>query len=474
MASTLPLELQQQIFQYLDPRSFYASRNVCRWWKYASKDTVTLAEQLRQLPIDPPVSAKTLASTRRQALYDEAAYTLMLGMRVTVEKEGKQDLAETISGAKFALSGDRRRAVTLDDRQITLYDLTTPECIILAQRPINDLRTAIGGGPWFKCAPTSIYELGLSTDGNILAIALERTIQIYDLTAGEESWPVSSYISSAAGHYIAGLQFEHNDSLLRVQLSNKGTVVYLGTPRDSVNGLQHWHDKGGLKHAFLDSSKTVIDSSSATGVSETFAGLQLLRPFADGWLFAAQRRCSRTGSASYCIGQVASSEMDRHFMTAERHAAILVNLPSSCRVTYAPEMVHGSWQDLPSAHVQHPHFSLSADWNLLAMADNFVAPAHTGSFSRVFIFRLPDLQTLSSSLKSIRASWTDMGPNIDAPTETQDKEYVIQRLPLSIGTVAGKVFDFGFEEIQSSGSCRQYRLSTNTESSNKGWSLLET
>lgn len=239
MASTLPLELQQQIFQYLDPRSFYASRNVCRWWKYASKDTVTLAEQLRQLPIDPPVSAKTLASTRRQALYDEAAYTLMLGMRVTVEKEGKQDLAETISGAKFALSGDRRRAVTLDDRQITLYDLTTPECIILAQRPINDLRTAIGGGPWFKCAPTSIYELGLSTDGNILAIALERTIQIYDLTAGEESWPVSSYISSAAGHYIAGLQFEHNDSLLRVQLSNKGTVVYLGTPRDSVNGLQH-------------------------------------------------------------------------------------------------------------------------------------------------------------------------------------------------------------------------------------------
>ncbi|KAF1356942.1 hypothetical protein BDV97DRAFT_394812 [Delphinella strobiligena] len=120
MAASLPLELQQHIFQYLDPRSFYASRRVCRWWHHASQDSVTLANQLQQLPAQPLVSAKTLGSGCLESLYHDAAQSLLLGMRVTAEEDGGQSRAAELDKAKIAVSNDGRRAATLEDRQTAL------------------------------------------------------------------------------------------------------------------------------------------------------------------------------------------------------------------------------------------------------------------------------------------------------------------------------------------------------------------
>lgn len=469
MAATLPLELQQHIFQYLDPRSFHASRKVCRWWRYASQDSVTLASQLRQLPISPEVSAKTLGSERLQSLYGHAAHTLMLGMQVDSPKCDSRSLEERVEKSKLAVSKDMRRAATLEDREITWWNIEKPQCEAIARRPLNDLRTAIGGGPWFKCAPTTVYELALSSDGNILAIALERTIQIYDLSAGEESWPVSSYIPSASGHYIAGLQFQHNNSLLRVQLSNKGAVVYLGTPQDEPQGLQHWQGKGGLKHAFLDSSQAVLRPLSAIRVPESLAGLQLLRPFQNGWLFAAQKSCAATQSACYCVGHVAASDIHGHVSTAEKNASVLVELPSSMSTTPLPEIVHGFWRDLPSALVQHPHFSLSNDGSLLAMSENVGMAGFSGDFSRVFVFRLPTPERLAATLETVRVEHAEEKQDV-----VSDKlSHAIQRLPLSIGTVNGKVLDFTFDDLDVSGTQARYQLSTITQFELKTWSLQD-
>jgi len=318
-----------------------------------------------------------------------------------------------------------------------------------------------------------MHEMGLSSNGKYLAIALDRTIQIYDLEAGEDSWPVSAYIS-ASGHYIAGLQFEHNDSLLRVQLSNKGTVVYLGRPTDSVQGLQHWQGKGGLKHAFLDSSRAKLVPLSSTGVSETLAGLQLLRQVENGWLFAAQKRCTTSGSASYCVGFIGTSSVDRHAVTAERLAIVLVELPSSISALPVPQLVHGSWQDLPSAHVQHPQFSLSADNGLLAMSENVCAKVHAGQFSRVFVFRLPTIQRMLSTLESVRALvLSEPKPDIEMCAVTDLETYNIHRLPLNVGCAEGKIMNFGFESIESSGTRSQYQLSAVTEAGTKTWTLLD-
>lgn len=470
-AASLPLELQQHIFQYLDPRSFYASRRVCWWWHHASQDSVTLASQLQRLPVKPLVSAKTFGSECLESLYHGAARSLLLGTRVTAEEDGGQSRAAKLDKAKIAVSRDGKRAATLEDREITLYDLESPQCAVISRRPLNDLRTAIGGGPWFKCAPTCVYELALSANGNILAIALERTIQIYNLEAEEDSWPVASYIPSASGHYIAGLQFQHNDSLLRVQLSNKGAVVYLGTPQDSAQGLKHWQGKGGLKHAYLDSTKAVLRPLSSTRVPETLAGLQLLRPFENGWLFAAQKHCATTYSSCYCIGHVTSSEMHGHVATVEKHAIILAKLSSSSPL---PEIVQEVWQNLPSCQVQHPEFSLSPDNSLLAMCENIDMSTSSSDFSRVFVFRLPTFRHLLNSLESIRTDDLKHAELQSVPSDRFPKQtHNVQSLPLSIGTLKGKILGFEFESPKLSDACGQYQISAVTELGPKTWSLLD-
>lgn len=479
MADSLPLELQQHIFQYLDPRSFYASRIVSRWWQHASRDAVTLASQLHQMPIQPPVSAKKSDLERLQSVYDEAARALVLGMRISTHGSDGASLSQKIRETKLAMSKDYRRAVSLSERTISVHDLTSPDCVIISQRPLNDLRTAVGGGPWFKCAPTSVHELALSSDGSILAIALERTVQIYDLTAGEESWPVSSYISSAAGHYIAGIQFEQNNSLLRVKLSNKGTVLYLGTPKDETHGLEHWRSKGGLKHAFMDTSRTVVRPLQPNGVGEKLAGLQLLRPFQGGWLFAALKHCTTTRMASYCIGHVTCSTMDGHVLTAERNATILAELPSMLSSNSLPESVKALWNELPSAHVQHPHFSLSQDWNMLAMAENVGVPSHTSGASRVFAYRLPSVRKLTSLLET-KQNMKIIDVEIDTEqellhTSSSDGQatYEIQPFPLSLGGLTGKVLDFDFEATNGHFNTHEsYVLTAVTELGSKTWSLL--
>ena len=400
---------------------------------------------------------------------------LLLGMRVATQLALTRPLSELIQEPKIAASEDRRRAVTLENRRITLYDTTSSEARAISQRSINDLKTAVGGGPWFKCAPTSVHELALSSSGNLLAIALDRTIQIYDLTAGEDAWPVSSYISSAAGHYIAGLQFQHNDSLLRVQLSNKGAVLYLGTPQDSVQGLQHWLGKGGLKHAFLDSSKAVLRPLSHTGVSGSLAGLQLLRPFENGWLVAAQKRCATSRSHDYCIGHVAISELDQHVATAQKLISILVTLSCSVDFTPMPETVHDIWQGLPSGFLHHLQFSMSQDNSLLAVSEDASVPAHTGISSRVFVYRLPDIRRMASQLNLIRpAALADTKQEPAACGNPDDDAIVIQRLPLSVGGIDGKVLLFGFDQHLSNRPVSySWRLSATTETCTKMWSLTD-
>ncbi|KAK6005340.1 hypothetical protein QM012_008119 [Aureobasidium pullulans] len=465
MALTLPLELQQQIFSYLDPWSFYASRNVCRFWKYASRDAVTLANQLGQLPIEPTTWIKKADSKRRESVYDEAARALMLGMRIKASASTDDSLSTRLDKTKLALSEDGKRAVSLHDRTITHYDTTTPEPTVISTRPINDLRTAMGGGPWFKCSPTSMYELALSSDGRMLAIALERTIQVYDLNSSPDSWPMASYITSATGHYIAALDFEHNDSLLRVQLSNKGVVVYLGSPKDASPGLEHWQDKGGLKHAFLDASKLSLpqtDSVDGTpAVSQRLAGLQLLRPFANGWLVAAQKHATNVQSGSYCLAYVPFSQIHGHVLTAERAVTILEDLP-----VHLSEDIQHLWHDLPSAHINHPRFALSPNNSLLAMSESDATSTPTSSLAnRVFLYRLPSTEKLMDTLKP-------QCPLLKKLEAEQEFKYQIKRLPTSLGSISGKILDFTFESVDS-GVSSSLAVTAVTDTSAMTWTLLD-
>ncbi|KAL1306942.1 hypothetical protein AAFC00_005582 [Neodothiora populina] len=473
MAAHFPLEIQQHVFQYLDPRSFNASRAVCRWWRHASTDPVTLATQLQQVPITPSVSAKTLGSERLLSLFGEAAHTLMLGMRVTTPGSRSPLFTEKSIQAKLSISKNQKRAAALSDREITLWNLEAAQPEVISRRALNDLRTAIGGGPWFKCAPTTLYELALSDDGTLLAIALERTIQIYDLSAEEDSWPSSAYIPSAAGHYIAGLAFQHNNSLLRVQLSNKGTVVYLGSPQDSTPSLQHWQGKGGLRHAFLDSSKVVPRPFTTIPLSDALAGMKLLRPLNDGWLFAAQRRHPIAPSSCYCVGYIATPTMHGHFATAENSAVILADLPSPFSFSPTSRTRHGYWEDLYSEFTRQPDFSLSADGILLAMSADCSANSYERDDSNVAVYRLPRSEQLAAKLDQESCSDLKQKEQHRVQSSSEHQVHTISRLPMSLGTIKGRLLGFRFEESSSASGGRSYQLCATTETGSRHWSLLD-
>jgi hypothetical protein len=417
------------------------------------------------LPIEPTTWVKKADSKRRESVYDEAARALMLGMRVKASASADDSLSARLDKTKLALSKDGKRAVSLHDRTITHYDTTTSEPTVISTRPINDLRTAIGGGPWFKCSPTSMYELALSSDGRMLAIALERTVQIYDLDTPADSWPVASYITSATGHYIAALDFEHNDSLLRVQLSNKGVVVYLGSPHEGKSGLEHWQDKGGLKHAFLDASKLSLPSSEsvdgAPAVSQRLAGLQLLRPFASGWLVAAQKHATNLQSGSYCLVYVPFSQVHGHVLTAERAVTVLEDLP-----VHLSEHIQHLWHDLPSAHINHPHFALSPNNSLLAMSENNPSSTPTApSSNRVFLYRLPSPEKLIDTLKP-------QHPLLQKLDAEHEFKYQIKRLPTSLGSISGKILNFSFKSVDD-GANSPLAVTAVTYTGAMTWTLLD-
>jgi len=459
MALKLPLELQQHIADFLDPRSFYNCRQVCRWWAAAAGGPVALSRQLRKLPITPEALTESTYTQTLLDLYTEAAHTLLLGSRIRVIEEDELGSSQRIPKPKLAISADGRKAASLDGRQICVYDLTCSASPIVHKRPLNDLRTGLGAGPWFKCAPTCIYELALSKSGRLLAVALERTIQIYDLEAGTDSCPASAYISSAAGHFIAGIAFEHNDSVLRVQLSNKGTILYLGHPVVQQATLGHWAGDGGLKHVYLDSSEVMIARPHAVG--ERFSGTQLLRRFEDGWLFAAQRHRPAARS-DYCLGYAKCIASVGHATIDESSVTILCPLSTSC-----PSAATEYWTDLPQAcEERHPHFSLSPDGSLLALAEACMKPSQAHLSSKAFVYRLPRQKSLQNLLNARSLA---LDADIDKNKERKDdQEYIVDRLPIWLGEVRGSIMQFAFSETACAGT---YSLRLSTELDAKTWTI---
>ena len=310
-ATALPLEIQQQVFAYLDSRSFYSAQKVCRYWRYACRASDPLKRQLRKMPVFmPPAEKAPLDPALMQNIFDEAARSLMLG----VSTERAHDTPGSMSRASkagFSLTPrvvatpDGNVIVTLNGRLISVYDVVGEQASLRTQRMINDLKETVGSGPWLKVNCNTSSELALSSDGSLLAIAQERTIQIYDLKDEPHSFTINEYVGSATGHYICGLDFEQNDHVLRVRLSGKGTVVYLGTPAgsdcsDVPAGIEHWKGKSGLRHVFVDSSLLSVQAEKSDETSRTsrISGVQILHDFEQGYLFAGQHHGG--GDSSFC------------------------------------------------------------------------------------------------------------------------------------------------------------------------------
>ncbi|WPG99601.1 Ubiquitination Target receptor [Acrodontium crateriforme] len=460
-ATRLPLELQQQVFSYLDTSSFYAACRVCKWWRFASLDAVTLTKQLKKLPILPPVNAARTNPLQLQKLFYEAAHTLMVDLRLKRQEDKEGAVDKTLrSQPKATATADGSRTVTISDRTITLFDTSSDKPVALAQRTLNDLKETVGSGPWLKLAPTSGYHVALSSKGTLLAIAQERTIQIYDLTAESDSFTVNEYIPSASGHFIEGLDFEHDDFMLRVRLSSKGTVLYLGTPNNEVDReacLGFWKSKKGLQHTYLDSS-SLAPSTAAGGDNTTrITGLQLLKPFGEGFLLAGQHHGG--GESSYYILAhiIHSTPHNTQAVTAEpssiKIVAKLESFLSAWR--YSLQGQHerglGLWENMPSAHEHAPRFALRPDGRALILAEREKKRIRPYGLTQLFVYRVPGPARIQKILKSERRSVkeTFLEKMEKMPSmESHETPYSVGRIPYCLTTVAGDVTNLKFETIR--------------------------
>lgn len=517
-ATSLPLELQQQIFSFLDPRSFNAARTVCRYWHFASQDSVTLEKQLRKLPILPQPNARQSSAGELLKLFDNAAHTLMLDMQVNGDGDANGGMDGPSkqwfhSGPHVCATTNGTRTVTINDRQIALYDTTVTPFKLISKRPINDLKETVGSGPWLKISPLANSDLALSSDGTLLAIAQERTIQIYDLLADSDSFTVNQYISSASGHYICGLNFEENDHVLRVQLSGRGAVLYCGAPpsdrkSNAKADIEHWKSKSGLRHTLLDSHiLTVPDDnvdSTSTDQSARLSGLQILRPFESGYLFAAQRHGGGQ-SSHYVLGHVRASTPHNTTapVTEPSSVTILAKLESflsgwdfTLNCLKNAQTGFGMWETTPSAHEHHPSFALSPQADLLILAESDKKRVRPSPLAQLYAYRLPSVtqmrktlvvqhqqregkwSNLASFLDKLEASQGDRRRRIsmkhdDFEARLPKQDYKIGRVPICLGTIEGDLTEMKFDEAMHEDEGRKNVLSVATTDASKRWEMLE-
>ncbi|KAI7193993.1 hypothetical protein KC352_g21131, partial [Hortaea werneckii] len=402
----------------------------------------------------------------------------------------------------------------------------------LTQRPLNDLKETVGNGPWLKVTPSSYHELALSSDGNLLAIAQERTIQIYDLSAEPDSFTVNEYIPSAAGHYICGLDFEQNDHVLRVRLSGKGAVLYLGTPsfpeskseqqqqqqQQEKANIWHWKSKAGLRHVFLDSTLLSLQTPQPDGSGSAppdpdarLSGIQLLRPFEGGYLLGAQKH-GRKESSHYVLAHVRCSPPSPSTVPTTTTMDPSCS-PSSSSLTVEPTTLTllarlesflsawdytlagtsdphsnsssggmGRWENMPSCHEHHPSYALSADMRLLVLAERDKKRIRPVQLSQLFVYRLPGEERLGEQLrgrgKDEREEDGMVGPLLSgAGDEVLDEwevekggKHTVARIPLCLSTIQGAVSELRLVE-EGRASCDGEEAGTRGGSGGKSFVL---
>ena len=492
-AGCLPLELQQDIFSLLDSRSFHAARCVCKWWRYASLNYTTLSIQLQKLPIRPAIDTIAASPQKLHTLINQAAHRLMFGLHVTREQEvfgSLQSAWKLPVRPKMAASSDGTKMVTVYDRAVTLFDVSGSQPIPLLQRQLNGLRANISHKqdcPWVRVTALSHHELALSSDGRLLVVALDQTIQIYDLSEDGEIEPVNGYLKQARGDCISAIEFEQKDYMLRVCLSAHGAVLYLGSPDSggtATADISHWRSELGLNHTFLNSVLLTVNSG---GPSTTqFSGIQLLRQFKNGYLFGAQKH--RGGASSrYVLGHIRCSTNPRFLAPTAEHASItelasLESFLSSCdyALNELADTGMGGWDNMPCAHEHHPRFALSGDLLVVAERDKkSVRPMP--HWTQLFLYRVPSEHRMSrmlekfAPLKAEEPGLFTSQQQIWSADEVEvvgEPEQRVARIPLCLGSFPGAL---KLVELAKTTYDKQpaHNLKITTEETTKVWNLRD-
>ncbi|KAI9738651.1 MAG: hypothetical protein M1834_008156 [Cirrosporium novae-zelandiae] len=349
MASLLPVEIIQNIFSHLTPENFDSARLVCQSWRFASFSSHVLRKQLEQIPVKIPKVDESVPQPTVYQLHDafrQAAFACLFGMRDKITRTSETIKMPNTTGTNviWAKSGDGKTLASFHSGRLEVFDLThqTPE--LVSSRSLYPLWTSVsraitdGMTSWLSMAPPyATYRLALSSNGEMLAVALARTIQFYDLRPGEEDTdpielvlnvPVQKPVAAAwtdVKGVIESIDFTDSDRLLRIRVGREGVVKesarirYYGIPAARPKFemdrepeelepprelFEYW--KRAANYVFTDS--VALSQTLISGESLYLRGMQLLPWSApttvgyQGRMFVALLQCQV--QSNYCVGVI--------------------------------------------------------------------------------------------------------------------------------------------------------------------------
>ncbi|KNG80705.1 hypothetical protein ANOM_011287 [Aspergillus nomiae NRRL 13137] len=310
MAAYLPLEIVQSFLLHLDVETYIAARQTCRSWRCAASAPYMFSKALQQVPVSLPPTISTLTQDQWTTYFAQITRLNLLHCRQDTKKSVTQrDLPHECSATTVVgTSTDGRKLVTLKGGRATLYEranLTSPweysRGMTLCSQWTSVARAMLEGGTAGCMSINQRYakqSIAVSSQGDLIAVGLGRTIQIYSLRKDQHLLSPAEYVlgqdssltSTTRGQYedtdgvVDSLEFADDDTLLRISINKETTihqptrVRYLGCPDLAQNqpDLNYW--RANINRIYLDSAALSVALAGQDEYRLIFRGLRLLPP----------------------------------------------------------------------------------------------------------------------------------------------------------------------------------------------------
>ncbi|RAK93586.1 hypothetical protein BO79DRAFT_206538 [Aspergillus costaricaensis CBS 115574] len=469
MAANLPIELILCILDHVDIETYVAARSACCSWRKAASMSSTIRNALTELPVPIPPRADSLTNEEWNTYFCQIACLNLLGHRTHIDKAASRRalpedctpttvLATSQDGQKMAtLKGARATIFTRPNKNSpweytqasTLYPLWTS-----VYRALMD-----GGSAGSGMALNPRYAkhcIAISSQGDLLAVGLGKTLQIYSLSGNEENGISSPaeytldqhdviYAASPSTGYeetdgvIESLEFTDDATLLRIAIHQDTTtfqpnrVRYMGNPfalqhhhqTQTHTPLQYWREN--IHHIHLDSASMAV-TLGAGEEKVVLRGLRLLlSSYNPTTTILPQTPLSRSTSthyftaslqsgptSAYCIGHIAISSspptsqqvtITRLLPSRQHHHHTTTSDPVTDPKTISspPESSTATtgipcWNplNLPTASSKTPLLSISPDNKLLAIYEPDPSPKEVGR-GGIYVYCIEECRSVYTS-----------------------------------------------------------------------------
>ncbi|XRM41343.1 hypothetical protein ABZX51_004622 [Aspergillus tubingensis] len=450
MPANIPTELILCILDHVDIETYVAARSACCSWRKAASMSSTIRNALTELPVPIPPRADSLTNEEWNTYFCQIACLNLLGHRTHINKTASRRalpeectlttvLATSQDGQKMAtLKGARATIFTRPNKHSpwkytqasTLYPLWTS-----VYRALMD-----GGGAGNCMALNPRYAkhcIAISSQGDLLAVGLGKTLQIYSLSGNEDNGISSPaeytldqhdviYAASPSTGYeetdgvINSLEFTDDDTLLRIAIHQDTTafqpnrVRYMGNPSalqhhhqtQTHTHLQYWREN--IHHIHIDSASMAV-TLGAGEEKVVLRGLRLLPSSYNPSTTLPQTPLSQSTSthyftaslqsgptSAYCIGHIAissspptsqqvtitrllpSRQHHHHTTTSDPATESNTTPPSTQNATATTGITRWNPLNLPTASSKSPLLSISPDIKLLAIYEPDPSPKEVG------------------------------------------------------------------------------------------------